>query len=254
MVRTFLAAALAVAAPIASADECASRSGPYVTPLVELYTSQGCSSCPPAERWLSGFRSSPPNAVVAIEFHVDYWDSLGWKDPLADARYTARQRAHIPANGAHYPYTPQVVVGGHDMPLWSDAGLFGAATARIGRMPALGSVSIAPRLAADGTVRAVVAATLDPRLDPRRHELVVVLAQNGLSTRVTAGENRGRELPQDFVARDMARVRLEERRTSRTFPLRTPKGSTAARLAVAAFIQDVATGRIVQALSQGVCE
>src|ERR1043165_9804556 len=82
--------------PIAtpSAAECTAHSGPHTAALVEFYTSEGCDSCPPADRWLSSLTDSarPGALLVPIAFHVDYWDYLGWKDRFGDARYTERQR------------------------------------------------------------------------------------------------------------------------------------------------------------------
>ena len=85
--------------------------------MVELYTSEGCNSCPPADRWLSTLKADP--AVVALAFHVDYWDRLGWKDRFASAAFTARQAAQQATNGARFSYTPQVVVDGRDRNDWS---------------------------------------------------------------------------------------------------------------------------------------
>ena len=87
--------------------------------MVELYTSEGCNSCPPADRWLSKLKADP--AVVALAFHVDYWDRLGWKDRFASAAFTARQAAQQASNGARFSYTPQVVVDGRDRTDWSRA-------------------------------------------------------------------------------------------------------------------------------------
>ena len=78
--------------------------------VVELYTSQGCSSCPPAEAFL-GELAKRPN-VIALEFHIDYWDYIGWKDPFASPDYTARQRAYSARMGERYVYTPQMLIQG----------------------------------------------------------------------------------------------------------------------------------------------
>jgi len=95
---------------------CLARSAATVPAVVELYTSEGCSSCPPADRWLSRWQADP--AVVALAFHVDYWDSLGWKDPHASAVYTQRQAQQQRSSGARFSYTPQVLVDGVDRPDW----------------------------------------------------------------------------------------------------------------------------------------
>ena len=110
------AVAAFVQAPSLAADTCSARSAATVAPVVELYTSEGCNSCPPADRWLSKLKADP-NAV-ALAFHVDYWDRLGWKDRFASAAFTARQAEQQASNGARFSYTPQVVVDGRDRKDW----------------------------------------------------------------------------------------------------------------------------------------
>ena len=95
--RLVLSLLLASAVTFVRAGECAVRSGPQTAALVELYTSEGCSSCPPADRWLQslGARGDAPGRVVALSLHVDYWDYLGWHDPFAQARFSEIGRAHV---------------------------------------------------------------------------------------------------------------------------------------------------------------
>src|SRR4051812_1006762 len=92
---TLVALAMSLAlSPIAQAQSCSVRSGPVKNALVELYTSEGCSSCPPADRWLSAMPAPGGQPqVVPVAFHISYWDDLGWKDAYADPRFTERQRA-----------------------------------------------------------------------------------------------------------------------------------------------------------------
>src|SRR4051812_31608365 len=90
LVQRAVAVMLAVAVPLCAtaAPSCRASSGEVVRPLVELYTSEGCDSCPPADRWLSASFADAGQAAIPLAFHVDYWDRLGWKDRFADARYT----------------------------------------------------------------------------------------------------------------------------------------------------------------------
>ena len=123
--RRLLAAALTLSAPgavlsVHAASTCSARSGATVPAVVELYTSEGCNSCPPADRWLTGLKGRPD--VVALAFHVDYWDSLGWKDRFAQPQFTQRQNATQRTSGARFAYTPQVIVDSHDAPNWSSLG------------------------------------------------------------------------------------------------------------------------------------
>lgn len=115
------AALLAVALPAAAAAEslCSARSSAQPPAVVELYTSEGCSSCPPADRWLSSFKGR--SDVLALAFHVNYWDRLGWPDRFANAVTTERQHQLQRASGAPYVYTPQVVHNGRDWRGWGEA-------------------------------------------------------------------------------------------------------------------------------------
>ena len=142
-----LAAALVIAAfaaaPVYGAA-CSAKSGPQAVPLIELYTSEGCSSCPPADRWLSATfaKSSPRAAGIALAFHVDYWDRLGWKDRFAAPAFTERQYDEMRANGGRFVYTPQVVVQGKDFPEWHDRRAV-AALAAASAKPARAEITLA---------------------------------------------------------------------------------------------------------------
>src|SRR5471032_2832661 len=109
----FLAATLLVATQ-AHAVQCTAKSPEKTIALVELYTSEGCDSCPPADRWLSslGPRGFAPDKVVPIALHVDYWDYIGWKDPYARQLHSARQRRMAQLARAAMVYTPQVLLQG----------------------------------------------------------------------------------------------------------------------------------------------
>ncbi|MDB6163423.1 MAG: hypothetical protein JWL98_855 [Xanthomonadaceae bacterium] len=115
-VAILIATTLAMSSGSAN-DRCAVQSAAHTVPLVELYTSEGCSSCPPADRWLSRrFASGDANYLA---FHVDYWDDIGWPDRFASHRYTLRQRARVAATGSTIVYTPQVMVGSSVQAKWS---------------------------------------------------------------------------------------------------------------------------------------
>ena len=109
--------ALVVGAGAQAAEQCSARSGPAVVPVVELYTAEGCSSCPPADQWLSHLQADP--SIIALAFHVDYWDRDGWKDGFAKHAFTERQTVLQKSDGARFIYTPQVLVDGLDRPEWS---------------------------------------------------------------------------------------------------------------------------------------
>jgi hypothetical protein len=247
-------AVLALAAIPAHAAQCKAASGPGTRTLVELYTSEGCSSCPPADRWLSAFAHGKADPrVVPIEYHVDYWDYIGWKDPFADARYTRRQRDFAKAVGARFVYTPQVVVEGRDLPGWRSESDFSATVSRIEARRARAKLDIEAAIAPDGAIRGVVEAKLAAGTPVHDLELVVVARQNGLASRVTRGENRGESLAHDFVARDMATLAITEPASRFPFEFRPRADWVPARMSLAAYVQDRATGEVLQAVESGVC-
>jgi len=114
--RTFVLLTLMGTTAGAIAASCGVSSAPTRTPLITLYTSEGCSSCPPADRWLSQLTTR--SDIVALAFHVDYWDYIGWKDRFGDPRNTARQREWARATHTRTIYTPQILVNGKDAFLW----------------------------------------------------------------------------------------------------------------------------------------
>lgn len=180
-------AACALAAPAgpAAAGTCRAETTAQPPIVVELYTSEGCSSCPPADRWLSSLKGRAD--VLALGFHVNYWDRLGWPDRLASPEVTARQYERNRTLGRANVYTPQVIANGRDWPDW-------------GRGLPSGPVAPAPQATlerqGDRVVLRVAAGT-----DPTRLTGYWVVLEDGLSSRVRAGENAGRTLQHDHVVR-----------------------------------------------------
>jgi hypothetical protein len=232
------------AAP-ASALDCVTKSGPRTAALVELYTSEGCSSCPPADRWLSRLRSAGfgSDAVVPLSLHVDYWDYIGWKDPFAKAAFTARQREVAASAGSGFVYTPQVVLAGRDYRGWSSAGRFAEDVRAVNERPARADIALAFNA---GTVTARAAVTDARQLAGAA--LFVAVFESGLSNRVTAGENHGVTLTHDLVVREwlgpFALDGANPVQVSR--PVAVPKPS-----GVAAFVQNRRTGEVLQATMCG---
>ena len=104
----------------AETPTCEVNSQPHRVALLELYTSEGCSSCPPADKWLSELSGIglDANKVVPLSLHVDYWNYIGWRDPYSSSQYTARQREQGQRNRLLSIYTPQMVINGQDYRAW----------------------------------------------------------------------------------------------------------------------------------------
>ncbi|MEO0796256.1 MAG: DUF1223 domain-containing protein [Verrucomicrobiota bacterium] len=162
------------------------QSGESRVALIELFTSQGCSSCPPAERWLAKKVNDPGlwNQFVPVAFHVNYWDYLGWKDPYASDYNTKRQVRHRNTGNLSSVYTPAVMVDSSEIRAWRSM-----ARLPISREP-VGSLS----LTLDGND---VSATFDGAANANM--LNVAILAVGASTKVTRGENAGRKLDGNFV-------------------------------------------------------
>lgn len=184
---------LLVAAASATAGDgatpCQAESGPLRTPVLELYTSEGCSSCPPADRWLSTLKGQP---VVAQAFHVDYWDAIGWVDRFALPAFAQRQRQQAAALGLRGLYTPQVLADGRDSRHF--AARFAASE------PARATI----RLRQSG--RDAFEAWVTPAAGVDRWAAYWTLTEHGHASRVSAGENAGATLRHDFVVRQYAPV------------------------------------------------
>jgi hypothetical protein len=183
MNRLIASVMVALIAPAAGA--CEVSSGLTAPVVVELYTSEGCDSCPPADRWLSSLRGRA--GVVALAFHVDYWDRLGWVDRFASAAHTQRQQQRQRTSGARFIYTPQVIANGIDWRRWPDA------------LPAQVPSTVALVLSRRGSqLQAQVTPTPQSPAELSGYWAVV---EHGQVSRVGAGENRGATLHHDHVVR-----------------------------------------------------
>jgi hypothetical protein len=245
-----LAAVLAASVVHAAPGECTARSGTATAALVELYTSEGCDSCPPADRWLSGLAAAGfgTGHVVPLALHVDYWDYIGWKDPFAQPLFAARQREIAAIGRTRVVYTPQVVLAGKDYRGWPARSRFAEAVAAINATPARAGIELA---IGAGEIRAQANV---PRPEDRADAALFVAAyENGLSNRVTAGENRGATLQHDYVARQWwGPLALDATGTASI--ARPVSGQRIASGGVAAFVQSRRTGEVLQALALPACK
>lgn len=176
--------------PVVNADTLAFTSSERRVSLLELYTSEGCSSCPPAEHWLGRLAHSPRlwHEIVPVAFHVDYWDYLGWRDPYASARFSARQQDYAQRGYLRTPYTPGLMLDGRE---WR--GFFG-------RKPVPSQSAAKPgrlQLKVNGsTLQGQFKPSADTSVTLR---LNVAVLGFDVEVPVQAGENRGRTLVHDFV-------------------------------------------------------
>jgi hypothetical protein len=194
-------------------------SGENRTHLLELFSSEGCSSCPPAEQWLGGLREAPGlwHDFVPVAFHVDYWDRLGWRDLFARKEFTARQYAYSGQWGSDTVYTPGFVLDGAE---WRQTS---------GQPPPPASEEKAGRLSVVSAGSGAWRVTFAPAGD---YEVHVVLLGGGMASRVYAGENEGRTLRHEFVALVLKSAPLTAGAAELSLPEATDKGITRRALAV----------------------
>jgi hypothetical protein len=233
------------------AAQCVSESGTGTAALVELYTSEGCSSCPPAEQWLGTLPERYPGTrVVPLALHVDYWDYIGWKDPYAKREFALRQRKLSQLQRLALVYTPQVVLQGRDFRRWGTTE-FNEAVEQINAQPARAHLKLSI-LGSDAKGLEVEASA--ELLQPAQDIALYLAAYQGrLQSTVTAGENRGRILTHDHVVLEwLGPFEVESRRVERRRLPLLP-GASAANSGAVAFVQKRRTGEVLQAVLRSSC-
>src|ERR1700757_868856 len=170
--------------------------------VVELFTSQGCSSCPPADRVIGELAKDP--SVIALSMPIDYWDYLGWKDTLADARFSARQKAYSLMRGDRDVYTPQAVINGETHVIGSDRGEIERAIEVTRESDGGMSVPVSMKLNGKKITGSVAAANR-PRAASHA-EVWICSISKAVPIKIGRGENRGRELTYYNVVRNVLKV------------------------------------------------
>jgi hypothetical protein len=179
----------------------AAAASPPPRAVIELFTSQGCSSCPPADRVLAELAREPD--VVALSLHVDYWDYLGWKDTLAQPAFSARQRAYASARGDHQVFTPQMVVNGKAICVGAERSQVERSVAEANGTRASLPVAIDVKEAGAAVVVEVGAGAAGL---PRKAEVWVLPVVRSRDVAIGRGENKGRRITYTNVVRGMTRA------------------------------------------------
>jgi hypothetical protein len=250
--KTLIATTVLCLAPltVATAQTCSKQSPAHTVALLELYTSEGCSSCPPADHAVSGLQQAAnADLVVPLALHVDYWDYIGWIDRFAKSDFTQRQRSLADSSGSRAVYTPEMFIGGQELRNW-----YGALPTTIGevnRKPPQASIGIKLGTVAGGKLPVEVNTKATSGA-----KLFIALYENGLSSNVKAGENSGVVLKHDYVVRDwIGPINLAADAANASVASRAlavPTNSVAKQLGVAAFVQNK-NGEVLQALALPYC-
>ena len=229
----------------ALAENIRVSSGPYRTPVVELYTSEGCSSCPPADAWISklGEALSDDFHAVPLAFHVDYWNYLGWEDPFSSAAYTTRQRELAANNRQRSIYTPEFAVSGRET-----RGTTAVVHAIRSANAELAKVMIEMDLTTEGENDVAASLKIDTNSDGAA--LYLAVYENNIDREIGAGENRGRTLHHDFVVRHWVRAALlPEGPYQGSHSIHLDSGWQRQNLGLAAVVVERESGETLQAVS-----
>ena len=228
----------------------AENNGARVPVLLELFTSEGCSSCPPADRLLEALDRSQPVAgaeLIVLSEHVDYWNRLGWKDPFSSPEYSTRQYGYASKFHLDSVYTPQLVLDGRVQLVGSDG--YGAVSAIENELHEHKIViTILNAVHSGNQVTAhVELAPTEPQRGTRTAILYVALADNKAESQVARGENAGRSLAHVAVVRALTQVgRINlERPSAQEVTFSAPPGIGTNGLRLVAFLQDPGSGHVL---------
>jgi hypothetical protein len=242
----FLAAALTLSAG-ASTCVAADNGAPRVPVLLELFTSEGCSSCPPADRLLEAFDEKQPVTgadLIVLSEHVDYWDRLGWRDPFSSSQYTARQEDYTNKYSFDGVYTPQLIVDGRFAFVGSDGRAASSAIQKAIRERKI-PIQIS-NVTLDGNhVTAHIELDADQSFKGERAVLYVAIADNRVESHVAHGENAGRSLAHVAVTRALKQLGTVDldRASAKDVSFPVEPGASGSR--IVAFIQDPKSGHVL---------
>ena len=233
------------------AGECSTKSGATSVPLLELYTSEGCSSCPPADKWLSSMKLSA-DKVVPLAFHVDYWDYIGWKDRFSKPEFSVRQSKNGAFSRSSFVYTPQFSFNGQDFRGWNDSRLNQIVDNSL-KQPSRANLTLDTTNQVNGEILIKATAQVFQLADSKHSEIYIAIYENKLVSNVNAGENVGRVLKHDYVVRDLmgAYQFNNKNEFSKYFTLKPEwKGRNAGAVI---FVQNTQNGEILQSLQLSFC-
>ena len=239
---------------VSHAATCTAQSAEHRVAVLELYTSEGCNSCPPADRWLNGLqdRGFDTQRVIPLAFHVDYWDYIGWRDRFAHPAFSQRQRSLADRNNASFVYTPQFMFDGHDIRRpW----LAGSLSEKLQSVNSQ-SAQLKMRLEQSTRAKTVRVSLTVTNIAAQSAHVYVVLFENGLHSEVKAGENAGKKLYHEYVVRELSdAVAVAPGKTlTHKFVIDLPPDSEPPRLGLAAFAENAVSGATMQAMSVPLCD
>jgi hypothetical protein len=242
--RPFLALFLLFRPPAPPADSARPERAPV---LIELFTSEGCSSCPPADTLLAKLDELQPVTgvtVIALEEHVDYWDHQGWRDPFSSAEFTARQQRYAGLLHVESPYTPEMVIDGRSEFVGNDSERALHELASAARTPKMPVRVIVKDKSGDR-----ISLTVNVNATNTSGDVLLAIAETGLASDVVRGENAGRNLKHSAVVRKLSTIgKLKSGEAFSAAPqVKLAKPWKLENLRAVVFVEDGANGRVLGA-------
>ncbi len=212
--------------------------------VMELFTSQGCSSCPPADELLGKYALMNNEQIIPLSFHVDYWNRLGWIDSFSNAKFSQRQRDYATSFNTESVYTPQLVINGQKELVGSESGKIAALLNEVLKEKPLLLFSISNIIVIENKV------TVYYKADGFKEDFILfaALLQKKVYTNIKAGENRGVKLTNYNVVRDF--IATDEKNTIKEFTLQLPNGAVSTDFSIVLLAQDKKSGKITGALQK----
>jgi hypothetical protein len=244
--RSTLYAAVSLAITMLAAQgahaQCRGETGKQTAALVELFTSEGCDSCPPADKAISKLK--PTDKAVPIAWHVDYWDRLGWKDRFARPDAAVRQRALVAAQNSRSVYTPQWIASGKTVQPGNGAATIEQAISAVNKSAAQAWMALSYGPVMFGYLGVELAGEA-----PAGSQVFIALVEDGITSQVTAGENKGATLKHDHVVREVVGpLPLGVKRLSHAHSMGVPQDANPLKLRVVAWAED-ANGKVLNAVA-----
>lgn len=253
MKRLILSVAVVVAAAFVIITMASTREKNAVVPAInkadekgfvvmELFTSQGCSSCPPADAILGSYAMKNDAHIIPLAFHVDYWNRLGWIDSFSSSKYTERQQEYAAKFNLESTYTPQLILNGQNELVGSNESGIAAIVNDFLKKSAAVAITVSTPVITAGKV--TIPYSLDKAIP--NSSINAALVQDNVVTHIRAGENRGVKLTNYNVVRDLSTIRLPG--TVGKCTLQFPQGNTTAGFSIVLFLQDNESGKITGAV------
>jgi hypothetical protein len=207
--------------------------------IVELFTSEGCSSCPPADELVTKLVADKKEDIYVLSYHVDYWNRLGWKDEFSNSAFSSRQYAYATALGLDGVYTPQIIVNGNNQFTGSNESKLKAAIATKNQL------SLQEPITATATIKDNLITVYTTAKNDTKNTLQIALVQLQATTQVKRGENEGLTLQHSNIVLELKSIPSAAENNTTTFTM--PKGLTPSSFEVIAFLQNSKTYSIIAA-------